>query len=130
MSEYRKRGDFREQGGLPGYSIAKHANVRLITCTEFNYPTMNSRITWMNYYSYLNRRYGLGLEAVYIQDAAQLTITVEQLEAAKADIQHRIYTGDSPSSRRVPRYIRPLNEREEAGEPYDVDDDSEILIDD
>ena len=130
VSEYRKRGDFREQGGLPGYSIAKHANVRLITCTEFNYPTMNSRITWMNYYSYLNRRYGLGLEAVYIQDAAQLTITVEQLEAAKADIQHRIYTGDSPSSRRVPRYIRPLNEREEAGEPYDVDDDSEILIDD
>ena len=37
-------------------------------------------------------------------------MTVAQIEYAKADIQNRIYSGDSPNSRRVHRSIRPLIE--------------------
>ena len=40
VSDYRKRLEFRNQGGLPGDSIAQLANVRLITCSEFNFPTL------------------------------------------------------------------------------------------
>ena len=109
VSDYRKRREFRNQGGLPGYSIAQLAHVRLITCSEFNFPTVESRLSWMRYYTYLNRRYGLGLEASYL-DPTMTSMTVAQIEYAKADIQNRIYSGDSPNSRRVHRSIRPLIE--------------------
>lgn len=107
VSDYRTRREFRNQGGLPGYSIAQLAHVRLITCSEFNFPTLACRRDWMRYYTYLNRRYGLGLEASYI-DSTMTSMTVEQIESAKADIQNRIYSGDSPSSK--PASIRPLIE--------------------
>ena len=109
VSDYRTRREFRNQGGLPGYSIAQQANVRLITCSEFNFPTVAIRRDWMRYYTYLNRRYGLGLEASYI-DSTITSMTVQQIESAKADIQNRIYKGESPNSIRVHRSIRPLIE--------------------
>ena len=70
---------------------------------------MAIRRDWMRYYTYLNRRYGLGLEASYI-DSTITSMTVQQIESAKADIQNRIYKGESPNSRRVHRSIRPLIE--------------------
>lgn len=100
VHDHRKRQEFRNQGGLPGYSIAKLASVRLITYSEFHFPTVESRLSWMKHYEYLARRYGLGLEALYI-DSTMTSMTLEQIESAKADIQHRIYSGDSPSSTRV-----------------------------
>ena len=127
VSDYRKRRQFRELGGLPGYLIAQQANVRLITCSEFNFPTVESRLSWMRYYTYLNRRYGLGLEASYLDPtttAKRSYMTVAQIEYAKADIQNRIYSGDSPNSRRVHRSIRPLIEYSptKLGIQDDVDD--------
>lgn len=74
---------------------------------------MAIRRDWMRYYTYLNRRYGLGLEASYIDStttAKRSYMTVQQIESAKADIQNRIYKGESPNSRRVDRSIRPLIE--------------------
>ena len=44
VSEDRARRDFRESGGMPVDSIARHANVRLITLTEFNFPDLKSRV--------------------------------------------------------------------------------------
>lgn len=123
VSDYRKRRQFRELGGLPGYSIAQQANVRLITCSEFNFPTVAIRRNWTRYYTYLNRRYGLGLEALYL-DSTMTSMTVEQIESAKAYIQNRIYSGDSPNSKRVDRSIRPLIEYSpiQLGIKYDADD--------
>lgn len=128
VSDYRKRREFRELGGMPGFSIAKRSSVRLITLSEFNFPDLNTRMKWDQYYSYLNRRYGIGLEAMYAKsihavkgrsvlcDAqgidSELWMTVEEVEAAKVDLQHKIYSGESPSSIYVPRFIRPLNEVE------------------
>ena len=130
LNDYRNRRQFREKGGLPGYSIAKRTSVRLITATEFNYPTIESRSSWTLYGAYLNRRYGLGLEATYIKDAAQPHMTVEQIESAKADIQRRIYSEDTPSSTRVARSIRPLDEAEAQDDSADESDDgSEDLSD-
>ena len=72
---------------------------------------MAIRRDWMRYYTYLNRRYGLGLEASYIDSTTfRSYMTVQQIESAKADIQNRIYKGESPNSRRVDRSIRPLIE--------------------
>ena len=131
VSLYRKRLEFRNQGGLPGYSIAQLANVRLITCSEFNFPTVASRRDWMRYYTYLNRRYGLGIEASYI-DSTMTSMTVEQIELAKADIQNRIYSGDFPSSKPVDRSIRPLIEYSptQLGIKYDAPGDDTGGIDD
>ncbi len=44
VSDYKRRREFRERGGLPGYSIAKRTGVRLITLSEFNFPDMLTRI--------------------------------------------------------------------------------------
>ena len=85
----------------------------------------------MRYYSYLNRRYGLGLEASYI-DSTMTSMTVEQIESAKADIQNRIYSGDSPSSKRVDQSIRPLIEYSPTlpGIKYDASGDDTGGLDD
>ncbi len=72
ISDYRTRREFRELGGMPGYSIAKRSSVRLITLSEFNFPTLYTRLMWQRYYSYLNRRYGLGLEALYVSSRAEV----------------------------------------------------------
>ena len=104
VSDYLKRKRFREEGGLPGYSIAKNTNIRLITYAEFNYPSVACRRAWAQYYAYLIREYELGLEALYIWDEDDRMIdqmTVEQLELAKQDIQTRIYSEEPPSSKRV-----------------------------
>lgn len=127
ISDYRKRRDFRELGGMPGFSIAKRSSVRLITLSEFNFPDVETRLKWEQYYSYLNRRYGLGLEAQYATGDptdGELWMTVDEIEAAKADIQHRIYSGDSPSSRYVPKLIRAHNDS------YVADDDEDEVVDD
>ena len=55
-------------------------------------------------------------------------MTLDELEAAKADIQHRIYSGDSPSSRHVPTLIRPHNDSAIGG--ADDSDDYEVIDDD
>lgn len=157
ISDYRKRREFKELGGMPGFSIAKRSSVRLITLSEFNFPDLETRRKWEQYYSYLNRRYGLGLEAQYATarsasdddvkyrpgashlleppSADELWMTLDELEAAKADIQHRIYSGDSPSSRHVPTLIRPHNDSAIGGaddsDDYEVsDDDLEVAADD
>lgn len=104
VSDYLKRKRFREEGGLPGYSIAKNTNIRLITYAEFNYPSVACRRAWAQYYAYLLREYELGLEALYIWDEDDRMIdqmTVEELEFAKQDIQTRIYSEEPPSSKRV-----------------------------
>lgn len=49
--------------------------------------------------AYLNRRYGLGLEAQYLEAGAG-TMTIEQLELAKADLQSRIWAGNDYGERR------------------------------
>ena len=108
VNEYRARRDFRESGGMPGYSIARHANVRLITLTEFNFPDLKSRLKWQQYYTYLNRRYGLGLEAAYLN--YESVMTIEEITCAKEDIQRRIYLGESPGGRRVSDSVRTLKE--------------------
>ena len=150
ISDYRKRREFQELGGMPGFSIAKRSSVRLITLSEFNFPDLETRRKWEQYYSYLNRRYGLGLEAQYATarcasdddvkylpgtshqleppSAEELWMTLDELEAAKADIQHRIYSGDSPSSRHVPTLIRPHNDSAIGG--ADDSDDYEVIDDD
>lgn len=104
VADYKRRKLFREEGGLPGYSIAKNTNIRLITSTEFNYPSLACRRAWTHYYAYLIRKYGLGLEALYIRyddDRIIDQMTVEELESAKLDIQTRIYSEEHPSSQRV-----------------------------
>ena len=146
VSDYRKRREFRELGGMPGFSIAKRSSVRLITLSEFNFPDLNTRMKWDQYYSYLNMRYGIGLEAMYAKsihavkersvlcDAqgidSELWMTVEEVEAAKVDIQHKIYSGESPSSIYVPRFIRPLNEVEGDVPIDDELEDSDVAADD
>ena len=59
-------------------------------------------------------------------------MTVEDLceakiEQAKTDIQRRIYNQDSPSCRRVPKYIRPLDLPELAGDDP-LDDEPEPAL--
>ena len=110
---------------MPGFSGALRApsSVRLITMSELNFP--ETRLKWEQYYSYLNRRYGLGLEAQYATGDptdGELWMTVDEVEAAKADIQHRIYSGDSPSSRHVPKLIRAHNDS------YVADDDEADFV--
>ena len=145
VSDYRKRREFRELGGMPGFSIAKRSSVRLITLSEFNFPDLNTRMKWDQYYSYLNMRYGIGLEAMYAKsihavkgrsvlcDAqgidSELWMTVEEVEAAKVDLQHKIYSGESPSSIYVPRFIRPLNEVEGDVPIDDELEDSDVAAD-
>ena len=51
VSDYLKRKRFREEGGLPGYSIAKNTNIRLITYAEFNYPSVAYRPSLMVFFS-------------------------------------------------------------------------------
>ena len=127
VSEYRKRLVFRDKGGLPGYSIARSVNPKLITATEFNFPTVTSRIAWTQYYAHINRKYGRGLEASYaffdkIDNYDYMT--VEQIEWAKAEIQRHIYEDYSPNSKRVPRSIRTLDEiaLKRYNEEYGLDD--------
>lgn len=95
VSDYQKRREFRERGGLPAYSIAKCTGVRLITLSEFHFPDQLTRRKWQKYYAYINRRSDLGLEVAYIEPGAT-AMTLEQLELAKADIQSRIGRGKSP----------------------------------
>ncbi len=66
VNDYKTRRKFREQDGLPGYSIARRTGVRLITLSEFNFPNARTRRAWKRYYAYVNRRYDLGLEATCV----------------------------------------------------------------
>lgn len=95
VSDYQKRREFRERGGLPAYSIAKCTGVRLITLSEFHFPDQLTRRKWQKYYAYINRRSDLGLEVAYIEPGAT-AMTLEQLELAKADIQSRIWAREEP----------------------------------
>ncbi len=106
VSEYRQRREFRESGGLPGHSIAKSSRVRL---TEFNFPNLVTRLKWQQYYEYLSRRYGMGLEAAYLE-SSDSRMTCEQLTRAKVDIQRRIYAQQSPGDRRVSTSVRTLKQ--------------------
>ena len=133
VREFLTRREFRERGGLPGHSISKYSRVRLITLTEFNFPNLDTRLKWQQYYEYLSRRYGLGLEAAYLgaahtgaqhQDSTDSLMTCEQLTRAKVDIQRRIYAQQSPGERRVSTSVRTLKQ---LGSP-DIEPDN--MVDD
>lgn len=135
VNEYRKRRDFREQGGLPGWSISRHSHVRLITLTELNFPNLATRLKWQKHYSYLNRRYGLGLEAAYLADdslpegqaRSALVMTVSEIQTALQDLQRRIYNQEDPDTLRVSKNIATLKEMSQEEMIYDstfCDDDS------
>ena len=113
VSDYQRRKIFREGGGLPGYSIAKRAGVRLIPLSEFNFPDQFTRRQWLQYYAYINRRYDLGLEVGYLEPEAT-AMTLEQLELAKADIQSRIWARGEPR--------RAKSRQHKSGEPADPAD--------
>jgi len=121
INDYRVRRDFRAQGGLPGISISKHNRVRLITLTEFNFPNLTTRLKWEQYYSYLNRRYGLGLEAAYLSNDSEV-MTVHDIQSALKDIQRRIYAEESPGSRRVSKSLHTLKLIEQQSEHSDEHD--------
>lgn len=102
VSDYKHRKSFRDRGGFPGFSIAKRTSVRLITYSEFNYPDRETRFKWKKHYANVTRKYNMGLE--YRAKIPQgNTITVEQIELLKGDLQNLIWARKSPSECRVRR---------------------------
>ena len=81
---------------LPGDSIPKSVHPKLISVSEFSFHTLKSRLEWEDYYKYTSRRYGLGMEAPYL-DRNRL---LKDISAAKLDIQHRILHDKQP--KRIP----------------------------
>ena len=84
--EYQARRTLRDKGILPGDSIPKSVRPKLITLSEFSYKTLDSRLSWEQHYNYITRRYGLGLEAAYLDQNGYL----HKVEEVKFDIQQRI----------------------------------------
>ena len=84
--EYQARRTLRDKGILPGDSIPKSVRPKLITLSEFSYKTLDSRLSWEQHYNYITSRYGLGLEAAYLDQKGYL----HEVEKVKFDIQQRI----------------------------------------
>lgn len=95
VGEYLKRRTLRDHGILPGDNITRSVRPKLIPVSEFSFQTLKSRLSWEKYYNYVNRVYGCGLEAPYLDANGFL----HDIDKAKFDIQQRILTGNDPKRR-------------------------------
>lgn len=92
--EYNRRPNLRLYGLLPGDTVSSNVKIKLITLSEFTYPTLDSYREWETQYKNCQRYYGVGLESPYIEPDTFLLS--ENIEDVKKDIQRRITKFQKP----------------------------------
>ena len=92
--EFKRRPNLRLYDLLPGDTTSSNVKIKLITLSEFTYPTLTSYREWEVHYKNCQRYYGVGLESSYIEPDTFLLS--ENIEEVKKDIQRRITKFQKP----------------------------------
>jgi len=96
--EFNRRPNLRLYDLLPGDSVSSNVRTKLITLSEFNFPTLTVYRTWETNYKYCVRTHGVGLEHPYIKP--DTIFTPKYISSVKLDIQKRITKRQKPKMKR------------------------------
>ena len=92
--EHKSKPKMQEFNLLPDDTCSKQVLPKIISFSEFRFKTLQTRLVWEAHYKYLNQRYGIGLEAAYMNKK----MILEGLESVKKDIQSRISNNRDPKN--------------------------------